>query len=489
MRQYNAFPRPKRNLRSVIFLLVACILVLQVLRLKNDRANKVQLLPETQRQWGTCNSDLASTTKKIHFSKDAGDTVYLLIYEPEEGPDCNIFHVLWGYVAPVRDAINYGVLEYARQRRTPLNVKVVLPECHQWLQLMVQAFPTQGLPVKIQTERTEDFPKYMITQNTTGANCFTVVRKWESLAGGHDYWLANKPGYAARQMRQWTDSMREYYLGSGSTTTGTAITPCPKTRSTPSPSRPRVLFVERSCTRGTRTAIDLETGQPAFPLLVPHAEAMGYDTELLYTCNNNTLQQFESFSRANVVVSVHGAQITNLVFLQHRPHYRCQDDQTDHQHKRIPVGPTLIEVSFRFAWCDPRPLPVTNGSRAVLLEQWQHECVGRGPPLRGSRRFYHKADFFRLATAMGIQYREVMQHSLQGLLPESENPISVKGVVVNSSHILRELEELLLKNHQPAWKSAYNGEEGVHPYRIGRLGLWDTLLCWFKELTIYWRVS
>ena len=127
---------------------------------------------------------------------------------------------------------------------------------------------------------------------------------------------------------------------------------------------------------------------------------------------------------------------------------------------------TVIKImQILFLFSDFRTPPnAINGSRAAMLERW-HQC----PP---EHRPYHKGDFFRLATGMGVRYREVLQHSLVDLALNNDNHLAVKGVVVNSSHILEELN-LLRQNPQDKSQhyTSHNGKEGVHPYRIGWLGV------------------
>ena len=451
-----------------------------------------------------------------HVSFDphkAGDTLYILLSQPDT---CNIFHTLWSYVAVFRDAMIFGVLPYAQARYNhhqqhnnnnvwrhhqnwngTLHVVVVLPTCHAWLEMMVRAFPTHNLPVVIRTKRTDQWDDYLqlgAYPDMSLHNCITLKYKWASFLGGQSYFEENVPRSATEQMHQWADYMRSYYYhhhnnprnitvdinDHGHLPNGINNDMLKESNDDTSDQmsinvdvcqrqRPLALFVERSCTDAPRTAIDLATGAPAFPLLLPLTQKLGYDAELLSVCND-TLQQFTSFSRANVVVSVHGAQLSNIIFMKPCHQYRNNNN-------KMGFHPALVEISFRFAWCDPKPPHTANGSHAALLDQWR-KCRR----VHHGNTHYHKADFFRLATGMGIRYTEVIHDSLVGRVPDNSNPITVQGVVVNSSLILQELHRLLQDNaYDYKQHPSYNGMEGVAPYRIGRVSLMERLRERLKE--------
>lgn len=254
---------------------------------------------------------------------------------------------------------------------------------------------------------------------------------------------------ATQHMYTWTENMRQLYLPEQEEDV------CQR-------QRPLVLFVERGCTICSRTAIDMETGVSAFSLLGKQAMELGYDTEQILVCDN-TLQQFQQFSRASVVVSVHGAQITNVIFLKPCKVFK----------------PALVEISFRYAWCDyPREVRdynIGNRSHADLIEKWEDDCPDQN-------RFYYKADFFRLATGMGVRYTEVIQDSLIGLPDGAANPICVKNVVVNTSTILLELQYLMEDNDYDYKKHpSHNGQEGVFLYSIGNVNWMESLREHFLE--------
>ena len=452
--------------------------------------------------------------RTIRFQEHtAGDTLHILLTQPDGH---NIFHTLWSYVPVFRDAMNYGVLPYAKslvQKHIDkvVTIHVALPSRHAWFEMMVKGFPTGSDKIVIHTTLMAEYDgenddhtahdeavltTLRQTHGMTADNCVTFKQKWSTFVGTHGIWHPNTPGYTAKQMYHWANNMRSIYVGSHihkneheqenqiENTSDAAShhqqrevqeehdngDACRR-------ERPLALFVERTCTGAPRTPMDLDTGEPAFPLIMPLAEQLGYDTELLTLCNE-TLPQFTTFSRANVVVSVHGAQMTNIIFM--KPCHQEQQEDNDRgggSSTTIGFHPALLEISFRFAWCDPKELSTTDGSRAAMLDRWKR-CPQEG-------RVYHKADFFRLATAMDVRYVEIIQDSLVDLIEGNSNPISVKGVTVNSSLILQELHRLKHDNqYDYKRQSDYNGMEGVTTYEYGA-----NLMEIIRERVLVWARS
>ena len=398
----------------------------------------------------------------IEINPAAGDTIYLLL---PHFSGANIFHALWGYVAVFRDAMYNGIFPYCRNLvknldgAKSLNLHVVLPKKNTWIAFMIGGFPTENLPINISTHLVSNFSVFKESHNTTNENCYSLGNKWNSFVGTHGSWKVNKPGQTALQMHDWAESIREKYIENVSAAVNAdplllEEDPCKR-------KRPLALFVKRSCTSSPRQPIDMQTGFPAFPLLIPKVEQLGYDTKLIEVCSD-IMQQFAYFSSANVVISVHGAQLTNVIFMKPCGDFYNQNTTKSSQHEESAFHPALVEISFRYAWCK-RYKGMVNTTRAAMLEHWRKNCTN-------TTRYYHKADYFRLATGMDVRYTEVINDSLQGAADRDyANPIrGVSGVVVNSSLILQELHHLLSDNDYDFKKHpTYNGQEGVFPYVIG----------------------
>ncbi|CAB9528550.1 expressed unknown protein [Seminavis robusta] len=548
-----------------------------------------------------------SDVRNIQFdlSNDSNNTIYLLLNQAD---GCNIFHVLWGYVAIVRDAMQYGVLPFAREyasHRHPkhlqnLVVRILLPSCHTWLEMMIRAFPlalvephhnhthpTGRLPViTIETERSDIYKKGSdgnLPFPVTPENCATFKFQWGSFLGSSTVWLQNEPNTStARQMYQWTAHMRDYYglvdshndnnpqrtslfamfksvwsnsllryyyrsknNDDGDIEEPSDLSEPPEQQQ----NKPLVLVVERdaSCPNGhpaPRTAIDLETGRPAFPLLMEQMQQKDlYDVQLLQVgCDatsgskqeqhERVIEQFRAFSNASVVVSVHGAQMTNSIFMKPPQNLALPEPERCPHSNHLcsaPVEatvfrPALVEISFRYGWCDDPKIPLIKvNATEKILQRWQ-QCSK-------SKRRYHKADFFRLATGMNIRYVEITalgyQYNRQDGPITVENPIEVQAVVVNSSHILEQLVELYQDQEydyrkqtsttikaqgatnsindedindvflavdgiEPYWieelqigteqdQEDDQTDDGVNPYLMGKLSLRETLKEWIQN--------
>jgi len=434
--------------------------------------------------------------QQIKFDSDAGGILHLLLAHPDSA---NIFHVLWGYVPLFRDAMLYGVLKHFQILNNigikNLTLQVALPEKFLWLEMMVKGFPTDDIPVTIYTTQVTSFRAYMDQYKTSSKNCFTFKWRWASFLGMHDSWEANVPGFSAQQMQRWTENLRKVHLIHQNRTQSKigaaqrhAAKEIEEIKDSCYQERPLALLVERGCSKSPRQLIDLETGHPALVHMLPKVQALGYDAEFISICNS-THQQLTHFSRANVVVSVHGAQLTNIIFMKpcHLKQYPFDgNDVLEPTQSKSGFHPAMIEVSFRFTWCAPRDQKETNGSRAVLLQRWR-KCSQKnekhGAPT--GNPFYHKADFFRLATGMDVRYVEVLHDAVVIGPSTRSNPIGVKAVIVNSSLILKELQRVKDDNGYDYRKHpTYNGKEGVYPYRIGNGTLWEHFKRRFKEWAI-----
>ncbi|CAB9499181.1 expressed unknown protein [Seminavis robusta] len=423
-------------------------------------------------------------SEPLHFGNPlfllVNDHVIYVVLEPLK--ECNIFHALWSYVTPF-----YNLMTTLQKKNTvAIQVHVLLEECHAWLEQLLLAFPVGPYyTISIQTTRTNDWQAFFAQQRqknterhhlndpeyyyysdtewfqegqdtfpTDRSNCFLLESKWMSFGEGvhHERW--NQPSSNHGQYLQpWlVDSMRNRYL------------PVARKRKR----RPLALLVERSCTSFARQLVDMTTGMPLFSdsVFLQNVRNLGYDTQVLTVCGrNDTLQQYQDFAQADVVVSVHGAQLANLIFLP-------TTTSNDGNNNTIPsffFPPALVEISFRFAWCRPTRRNTTsavehNGTHEALLQQWrQPHCTNH------ESRYYPKADYFAIATAMGIRYTEVLHHAVipypRATRKEQQNPIQVAGVIVDSTLILQELKRL---HEDPTYEHAtYNGKEGVHRYKIG----------------------
>lgn len=119
-------------------------------------------------------------------------------------------------------------------------------------------------------------------------------------------------------------------------------------------------------------------------------------------------EQAEAFSNAKVLIGVHGAALTNLIFL--------------------PSNGLLMEINFRRQWtCTP------------LCEDHAHGRIPAGMLCQDFLPYFHKADYFCLSQLLGKNYIELGMDDLDGIIDESRNPIQRKSCFINVNEIVSRL--------------------------------------------------
>ena len=115
--------------------------------------------------------------------------------------------------------------------------------------------------------------------------------------------------------------------------------------------------------------------------------------------NKTMLEQATALRGVTTLAAVHGAALTNMIFL--------------------PAGSTVVELSFRTFWfCDPVCDPHFSGELPYTTK-----CGTRPPP------HYHKADYHNLSHACGHAYRECPIDG--GNTFSSRNPISLRNLYID----------------------------------------------------------
>ena len=166
-----------------------------------------------------------------------------------------------------------------------------------------------------------------------------------------------------------------------------------------SPSPPTVLLLQRA---KDRRLADVRTGTAAALLRALCARGLRVETAA-FDGATPLRTQVRRVATASLLLSVHGAQLTNLVWLD--------------------PDSAVVEVLLRFGWCREQPwqrLRATGAPAAVLAGTAR--CVG-----------YHKADYANLAHAAGVRYRYFDAAYLPPQL--GSNPISRPYVLVDSDEL------------------------------------------------------
>ena len=166
-----------------------------------------------------------------------------------------------------------------------------------------------------------------------------------------------------------------------------------------STSPPTVLLLQRA---KDRRLADARTGTAAALLRALCARGLRVETAT-FDGATPLRTQVRRVAKASLLLSVHGAQLTNLVWLD--------------------PDSAVVEVLLRFGWCREQPwqrLRATGTTAGVLAGTAR--CVG-----------YHKADYANLAHAAGVRYRYFDAAYLPPQL--ASNPISRPYALVDSDEL------------------------------------------------------
>lgn len=165
-----------------------------------------------------------------------------------------------------------------------------------------------------------------------------------------------------------------------------------------------IVFIKR---KENRVLYDMRTQQPLDEVLSKFIPALK-----IYCFDDMTAEeQARAVSEAKVLIGVHGAALTNMIFL--------------------PANGKVIEVNFRRHWtCDP------------LCER--HACneLPVGVPCQDVAPYFHKADHFSLSQLLGLKYEEVeMSHVSDFPQCCYRNPILWRSIYVDPDDIISKIEQ------------------------------------------------
>lgn len=135
-------------------------------------------------------------------------------------------------------------------------------------------------------------------------------------------------------------------------------------------------------------------------------------------CNFSNMppdEQYKICNNAKILISVHGAGCTNLIF--------------------TPQNTPLIEINFRKDWyCDP----VCNLHREGKISM-NTKCDGK----LTYKPYFHKADYHNLCYLLGKKYLEIEAIKYDGGFL-SQNPISKKNIYIDGEKLIIAINELLI---------------------------------------------
>ena len=134
--------------------------------------------------------------------------------------------------------------------------------------------------------------------------------------------------------------------------------------------------------------------------LVSAMQRLGLPVRVLCFADLEPREQMRAIRGAAVLVAVHGAELTNMLFL--------------------PPGAVVIEVSLRYGWCCD---PVPQANQGLLAPPCQTKPC----------RPYHKADFANMAQALGLGYHLFDPVYIDP--PTSRNPIDRPRVHINATEL------------------------------------------------------
>lgn len=188
-----------------------------------------------------------------------------------------------------------------------------------------------------------------------------------------------------------------------------------------------VAFVYR---KNNRRVYDYESKELVHVLLKRTCKDLSIPFKSACFDNMSFAQQAKFMKNVKVLISPHGAALTNLFML--------------------PQGATIFEISFRKYWfCDPVCDCHVSGKCAYTQDCHTrvHEIVKGVNNLKTEittgRAVYHKADFYNLAQLFGVKFNEIALMDAKGFFktPEAKeyNPINLYNLYIDYQTFIRSL--------------------------------------------------
>jgi len=167
-----------------------------------------------------------------------------------------------------------------------------------------------------------------------------------------------------------------------------------------------IVFIKRL---SSRILLDLDTIKPFENLLEKACKDQGLSLRVASFEVMTPFEQIALMRKARLLVGVHGAGLTNLVFLKD--------------------SAAVLEVDFLKYWsCDPICQDHFSGRIP-----YQQKC--------SHAKTYHKADFYNLAGLFGKNHSSISIDDVRERI--DANPISVKYVLINANRLIDKCFQLL----------------------------------------------
>jgi len=340
-------------------------------------------------------------------STDIDGHLTLLVASNQDGS--NIYHQLWLKLKELPVLLEtsvYPLFEFENVKR--ISVIVGIPHDQNWIERIFQAFPViYNIDIKFEHVNSslpphDRWDSFFSRHHSNDGNCAFIQQ--------HSYlnllpvelgsWNSNDYQVYA-PLQSWMARFRTELLHKNDNVT------CARKKR-------MVLFVQRNSSG--RALYDSNTRKPL--LLAYSVNNLGFDFKQLDIEGTGIEEQAQAFADASIVISVHGAQLSNLIFMTPCAKFL----------------PAVIEVSLRYGYCGYRE-PGNYESNEKLVESQSNKCSSTG-------RRYIKSEFFGLVKTTGYtRYLEVVNNGIVNQLLDG-NPIKVDAVLVDSKVILDQLGKL-----------------------------------------------
>lgn len=185
-------------------------------------------------------------------------------------------------------------------------------------------------------------------------------------------------------------------------------------------------LIQRS--KGDRYLMDNKTEQNLYEELVNKLDHNLFNINQTLFDEATPIEQAKFMHDHDIIIGAHGASLTNIIFMNGNKK-KCDGSL---------IRPALIEVTFRFGWCDDRdfnpsfPRIESNMTNEKLINRWKN-C---------GTKYYKKAEFFAMIHSFSnhrLRYLELNSVRYGNEMKHKTNNIHLETMYVNTEFLVGEI--------------------------------------------------